>query len=137
MKQLLTFAKDSAKKHFQELRKKSPIFCPAFSQEIHITREFFQHVVYRGENTRSPYEIMERILIFPFLSEIIKTGNLKETRKEEKITFLEIQKFFIFYKLSIIVIKRKNNPKYILLSCFKHKKKNSSSDKFQLTHNCV
>ena len=122
MKQLLAFAKDSAKKHFQALRKNSPVFSPSFLNDIHITRDFFQHVIYRGKNSRSPYEIMERILIFPFLNEIIQTGTIIETREEKNICFFEIEKKYKSYNISIIIMHKTDNPKYILLSCFKQKK---------------
>lgn len=128
-KSLLSFAKDSAKKSFQDLRKKEHFHCNYLEENIKTTKLFFQHTVFKDSASRTPQEIMERILIFPFLAEIIKEGIAKKTENSKEGIFYKISKQYEKYALSVIVL-RNQKEDLVLLSCFKNfdsnKKKNRS-----------
>ena len=119
---LTKIAKFSAKKMFQDLKLKSaetPFFCEAIQSEIKITKLFFQHIVYKNKETRSYKEIIERILIIPFIQDIITTGVFIEKREEENISFFQFSKNLKDWTFSVIIQKRTQQDDYILLSCFK------------------
>lgn len=127
MKSLLAFAKDSAKKSFQKLREEEFFYSHELDKKIYITKQFFNHVVSDKNKKRTAYEIMERILIFPFLHEIITGGILVKSQSDKFSQFFRISKKYNKYILTIIILYDKKRAKYILLSCFKnYKKKNLS-----------
>lgn len=117
MHDILRIAKISAKKNFQELRKKSPIFCPLLKKEIKITKLFLSHIAYVGEK-RTHKEIVERILIIPFIEEIATTGDLDEVRENQSGTSYQISKKIQSEIFSIIIIKTEKSV--LLLSCFRN-----------------
>ena len=117
-KSLLSFAKDSAKKSFLQLKKEQFFFCTYMSEKVSITRLFFQHVVFKDSRARTPYEIMERILIFPFLSDIIKNGIAQKTHSINANEFYKVSKKYNKYSLSVILLRNKTGQ-LVLLSCFK------------------
>ena len=124
-KSLLAFAKDSAKKSFQKLRKEEQFYCTSLREKIHITKKFFNHVVFKDSTTRTPEEIMERILIMPFVSHIIEKGEYISKRDEYGKTFIRISYvFWTAVKLSIIL--EKTQKHCIVLSCFRNTKKDLS-----------
>lgn len=82
MKILLRLAKKSAKENYKFLRNQSPFFCNTLKAEVMVSKIFFNHVVYHTSKNREEREIIERILLFPFIKSILKNGKLQETRKE-------------------------------------------------------
>jgi len=117
MHDILRIAKISAKRNFQELRKKSPIPCPLLNEKIKITKLFLSHIAYVGEK-RTHKEIVERILIIPFIDEIAQTGYIEKTRKSTNGISYQISKKIQSEVFSIIVIKTEKS--LLLLSCFRN-----------------
>ena len=62
--------------------------------------------------------MIERILIIPFLEEIITTGKLEKTRDDENGTSYQISLSIKNEVFSIIIIR--TNKSYLLLSCFRN-----------------
>ena len=120
MKSLLAFAKDSAKKAFKKLREQEYFFSKDLDKNINITRVFFEHVIYDKKKKRTAYEIMERILILPFLEEIISTGKIQKTREYKGTHFFRVSKVYKKYTLTVIIFQDTITKEYILLSCFKN-----------------
>ncbi len=128
MKILLRLAKQSAKNIFKIVRSQSPFYCNALSSEIKVTKLFYNHIVNNSKKKRSDYEIVERILIIPFLSEILLKGVLIQMRNEKYG-----KTFRITYKIKsdifcVIILSSQDN--YSLLSCFR---KNSLYEKRALS----
>ena len=102
--------KISAKYSFQTLRKYSPYNCNILETDISINREYWNHLVFQKH--RDPKDFQERLLTVALISEILKTGNLSESRKN----YYRIEK--IIDEVSFAIIIKKQNKKYILLSSF-------------------
>ncbi|MDP3976259.1 MAG: hypothetical protein Q8P95_05085, partial [bacterium] len=66
--------KMSAKKSFQLLRERSPFFCDALGVEVQVTKMFFRHITYARE--RQDVELIRRLLMVPFIDEILEKGQL-------------------------------------------------------------
>ena len=122
---ILNLAKKSAKEIFKLIRKNRGVFCPALQFEVKITRRFLQHICFNQDKDRSAEEIMERILIMPFVSHIIEKGEYISKREEYGKTFIRISYvFWTAVKLSIIL--EKTQKHCIVLSCFRNTKKDLS-----------
>jgi len=117
MNKLLPLAKQSAKEVFFKLRKNWPYFCNAISSEILIWKSFFNHVAFNKNKNRKIRELLERLLIIPFIKKIIENWELTEKRDWEKSEeYYKISLNNWNNTFSIIIIKNKSY--YFLLSCF-------------------
>ena len=119
MKALLRISKKSAKKVFQNLRENGNFFSPYLKENIQITKLFLNHIAFNVEKHRSIKEMMERLLIVPFLSEIVTSGEFQSKRGEHQKEFFEFSKSF--GKDEFVVIIMKDSKGYFLLSCFRRK----------------
>lgn len=111
---LLRLLKLSAKKSFDEIRKKGPFFCEIINLELKVTREFFDHISF--QKSREIKEIISRLLIIPFIEDIIHKGTLIEKRIQGDYIYFQLA--LLLKKESINIVIRKKNEKIILLSCF-------------------
>ena len=115
--------KKSAKKSFSILRERSPFWCTSLKNNVSITKKLFNHIAYHQKRTRKVLEILERLLIIPFVEDIVKKGEIIETRDNAHKISLNIS----HYSFSVIVIEEKNS--FHVLSCFQdffHKRKGPS-----------
>jgi hypothetical protein len=116
MQNLFWLAKISGKQVFKNLKSQSPFYSDVLKTNIEITKVFYDHIVYNKKKKRSQKEIIKRILVIPFIQEILNNGNLtkERTKKEKKYFRISLlQKKGVF---SVIILKNKQN--YSLLSCF-------------------
>lgn len=111
----------SAKKTFQDLRSKSPIFCKALGENVRISRVFYNHISSKTKS-RTKEEISERLVIIPLIEKVFQNGKQSETRKKNGETFFQITHSFKAFIISIILVRRKNNQLY-LVSCFRNNRK--------------
>lgn len=119
MNTLLRISKKSAKKVFQKLRTEGSIFCTYLQQPIQITKIFLNHIAFNIEKHRPVKEIMERLLIVPFVPEIIEQGVFHGERTEYEKKFFEFSKHFGVDEFVVIVMK--DSKGYFLLSCFRRR----------------
>lgn len=106
----------SAKRTFYLLRNKSPLFCKEIGSKIHVSKMFFRHISF--SKTRPVREIIDRLLIIPFIEEILTNGKISEQRTIHDINYFKISlriKDFIF---SVIFSKKILSDEHILVSCF-------------------
>ena len=106
----------SAKKSFQILRARAPFFCAALQKEIFVSRQFFNHISNNTFRKRRISDLLERLLMIPFIDEILEKGKLVETREHSQKVFFQISKMFFKEKYSVIIVKV--HEKHSLLSCF-------------------
>lgn len=116
MKHWIPLIRKSAKKSFKLLRERSPFFCTYLEEEVKVTKLFFDHIAYKKKRHKNPEELATRLLISPFVDEILKEGLLQDHRREEAIEYFKISKKFGHQTFSVIVQKR--NQQYYLISCF-------------------
>ena len=122
---LTKIAKFSAKKMLKgiiEESKKNPFISKELKSEVKITKLFFQHIAYSFKK-REYREIIERLLIIPFIKEIIINGTKIEERQEKNIISHKISKNFSQWTFSIIILEREQQKDFVLLSCFNEYKK--------------
>ena len=117
MKTINSILKISAKYQIREMRNRT-FFSPKLSGEIVITKKLFYHIV--ASKPRPQKESAERLAILPLIPETLKKGELTESRDNgsHKIIF-EIQ------RIEFAVILYPQNEKWVVVSCFRHRKKES------------
>ena len=116
IKIFLPLLKKSAKKSFQLLRNRAPLTCSALKCNVTVTKFFYGHIAHASKRRRNIEDLIERLLIIPFIDEILLHGKLVETRDKDEAVYFRITKSFVYNKYSVIVIKR--GCYYHLLSCF-------------------
>ncbi len=117
MKTLFRLAKKSAKKVFFSLRENAPYFSPALGKNVYITKIFLGHITNISTKNRSYKEIVERILIIPFVQEALKKGVITESRNQESFSFTRLEFSSGSDIFCFILTKEKRG--YILISCFR------------------
>ena len=116
-KELLLFARRSAKESFKNLKGQAPFYCNILESDIFITKVFFEHIAFAKQRTRFFYDLMERLLVIPFIPEILKNGIIVEERlKSVSTIFLRIEYSIAKKTLALIIMKKSN--RYFLSSCF-------------------
>ncbi len=120
VKDLLRITKLSAKGAFKSLKKNSPYFCVALNIDVFITKYFLNHIAY--QKNRSEKEVIERLLIISFLEDILKNGELKNSREMYSGTFhqISLQKGADVF---CAIISTTPQGRYILTSCFREYEK--------------
>ncbi len=110
MKSLQKVIKISARYAFQKIRSESPYFCVALKDEVHVTRNFWNHINFSKE--RVLRDSLERLSMFPLLETVIRKGKILSSDDIfTKISFTE-------NSITFIVIILKDSYKYGVLSCF-------------------
>ena len=117
METILRLTKKSAKRVFKNLRKKAPFHCSSLNKEIVITKLFLEHIAFNATKNRTHKEIIERLLIIPFLEEIFLKGTMREVRDKKENLFFRISRQFGEDIFVAIIIKSAKG--YLLLSCFR------------------
>lgn len=127
LKRMLPLVKKSAKKSFVLLRKRSPLECAALQTDIHVTKLFFNHIAHIKKRKRNVVDLIERLLIIPFIDDILAYGNCIERRRQRGKMHYKIALKKGHETFCVILIEKKE--KIVLLSCFIdefHKRKNPS-----------
>ena len=126
MKYLIPLIHLSAKESFKLLREKAPLFCTALNAGILVGKQFLKHIS-DVEKRRHKHEILERLLLIPFLQKILQNGKKTETRTQNKRIFHRISESVGNQVFSVIILEV---PKrFLLVSCFidtKYSKKDLS-----------
>lgn len=102
---------------FKNLRDQGPLFCSFIKADIQVTKLFLEHIAYNASKNRGYEETIERLLIIPFIEEILGSGRIKEVRKENGGLFYRVSKQFGKDIFTLIIIKKPSG--YLLLSCFR------------------
>jgi len=113
MKKLHKLIKHSAKKSFQLLRDRAPLNCNVLGGKVKVTRLFYSHITQPKRRNKTLNDLMERLLIIPFIDDILNDGTLLKSRKN---LFFRISKTFGERDYTVIIIKRYDE--FLLLSCF-------------------
>ena len=107
------------KKTFHKIRQKKNIFCTALNSDIVITRDIWEHLLFRKR--RSEEEVYERFLILILLEDILRDGSLAMTRDDQQASFHEIDYLLQDMILTVIILQKNNRMS--VASCFKNNKK--------------
>ena len=116
MQKLLPLAKKSAKEVFLQLRENWPYFCDELKKEIEVTKLFFNHIILNNDKKREIRDLIERILIIPFIEKILTKWKITEKRKGKWVEYFKLSINNWDDVFSIIILKKSN--KFTLLSCF-------------------
>ncbi len=106
----------SAKYVFKKLREKAPYSSYVLNDKVFVNRLFWNHLNFSKERTREETE--ERLLLIPFLEEVLQKG----IKISENSQFIRIEKSIGNFQVGVVIVK--NNQKKILLSMFLVHKKN-------------
>lgn len=129
MKKLAKIIRISAKESFKNLRNGWPIFCKELKREIYITRVFFDHINWRSKE-REIKEIILRLSTISLIQKILIKWKIREIRESEKFKYYWIKYKTEWEIFNLILSKKINWWKTILLSSFIENKKSSSQDLF-------
>ncbi len=112
----LQLLKNSAKKTFCDLRDKSPLNCTQLSEKIVVSKRFFTHIAKHPKRTQNLKDLAERLLIIPFVNDILNNGNIVNIRTKRNEKYFRISKKYKKITYTVIVIKTKKI--FFLVSCF-------------------
>ena len=129
MKNITKITRITTKRFFNELRKKSPIFCNELNSQIKITKLFFDHINWSSKN-RGIKDVIIRLLTISLIEEILKKWKLSEIRENSFYKYHEIQFIIEWEIFCLILSETKKNWIITLLSSFVifQNKKSSSQD---------
>lgn len=120
MKEILLLIKLSAKKAFQILRERSPLYCEALEICVHVTRSFYNHITFARE--RDIDDQIERFLIILLIEDVVRFGSLVEVRKMGRKQFFRLS--LTLKQWNIVVIVEERSKGYFVYSCFiEHERK--------------
>ena len=128
MKDIAKLTEMSAKKSFQILRWNWPYFCNILeNKEILITNLYFKHIVWSKFKRKTKEKIL-RLLLIPFINEILKYSEITEIRIKP---IIEKKEYAKSYRITIkkndkfltLIIAEQTNWKLILISSFLDYKK--------------
>ncbi len=115
MQNIFKLLKISAKESFFLLKKSFPLFSEKLSEDIFLTRDFWDHVNF--SKPRELRERIERLAMIPLVPKVLKEGEI----------FSERESFWRFeyheQELIFCVILQKKSKKIIVLNCFLNKEK--------------
>ena len=123
MKYIVSLVEISAKRSFKILKNNDPIWCSCIKNNVKITKIFFQHIC-GAFKRRKIRETIKRLLIIPFIDQILFEGNITEIRINNKKKYYKISLTISSYIFSIVLLYMKNE--YKLISCFIDSKKDPS-----------
>ncbi len=122
----LCLLNQSAKRAFFNLRSLSPIRSEILDIEVLVSKRFFDHIAHHRRRKSNLKELVRRLLMIPFVPEIIEAGQIEEIRNKEEDCFIEISRNFSSRKFSVVLVQKKTSKVYYLLSCFEKTKNNLS-----------
>jgi hypothetical protein len=122
MQHILRIIRISSKKWFQLLKEKAPYKCSELNKNIEVTNIFFKHISWH-KKPRDIKEIIIRLWMINLIEDILLKWNISEKRENIKYEWkFFIKSYKIIYKLNWVIFKiviwKKENNEYILLSCF-------------------
>lgn len=107
----------SAKRSYQNLKNSAPLISGDLKAKILVSKRFYDHIAHHKRRRNNPTEIVNRLLLIPFLPEIVAQGAVVDIRDQSEGKFYQL-KFAIHDKKASVVILKDKAGVYRLVSCF-------------------
>jgi len=122
MQHILKIIRISSKKWFKLLKEKAPYKCSELSKNIEVTNIFFKHISWHRKQ-RDIKEIIIRLWMINLIDDILLKWKISDERENVKYEWkFFLKSYKIIYQLNWVIFKiviwKKEEDKYILLSCF-------------------